>query len=129
MSFESIQSARSAREGASSHRVVCAALGAAALSLLAATAQAKDSHFDDKVAVNYADLDLSKASDTKALYSRLRNASDKVCGWHDVRDIRGRMQHQICFDTALAEAVANVDHAALTQLHDDVQRIRVAQGR
>jgi UrcA family protein len=128
MSFASMGPIRAARVGAVSARVVLAACSAAAVSLFAANAQAKQQFIEEKIIVKYADLDLSKPQDVRVLYSRLRNASDAVCGAYDVRDQRVRLLRQVCYDTALESAVVDVNRAAITELHAKTKRFQVAQG-
>lgn len=126
MSFDRIQSARA---GATSRRAVYAAFVAVAVSLCTTNLHAKENNrIEEKVVVQYSDLDLSKDGDAKALYARLQNASNAVCGWYDGRDLRIRRLHQGCYEAALEGAIADVNHSALTELHTSGRRIRVARG-
>lgn len=100
-----------------------AAVGAAALFTV-------NAHADDvipQLTVKYADLDLSKPADAKALYSRLEAASKVVCRALESREVSRRQQHQACYEQALSDAVAFVDHAGVTALYRSEGNMRIAQ--
>lgn len=122
MSSKSVQSFRSASRSA-----VWTALGAAAVSLLAANAHAGGT--PQRWAVNYADLDLSQQKDAGILYARLRFAAKALCGEADVRDLRMRRAVGVCYRETLSDAVARVNHSALSALHVSDPSMRVAQRR
>lgn len=128
MSFGSVRTVRAARVGAVSICAAWLACSAALLTLFTADAQAKDELIEEQVVVKYADLDLSQPQDVRALYSRLRNASNAVCGAYDVRDQRVRLLRQVCYDTALESAVADVNRASIIELHAKTKRFQVARG-
>ena len=99
-----------------------AALGAAAALLIsAAPARATEPQTTtEHMTVHFADLDLSKAKDTKKLYLRIRSAAEQVCGDDeplDLFDIRGARQ---CESDAIGQAVQRVNTPRLTALYDRV---------
>jgi len=104
---------------------VCALLGAAALTLLIPQAQAEEA--SAKTVVRFHDLDLRRDSDVRALYARLENAAESVCGYADARDLERVRMKERCVEETLSSAVAQVDHSAMTALHRENGRIRVAR--
>ena len=71
--------------------------------------------------VTYADLDVQKEEGASVLYRRLQQASKQVCGVESVRaagGIRERARQQECYRSTLNEAVARIDNAALTTIHE-----------
>lgn len=74
---------------------------------------------ENTVKVSFADLDLSKPAGAKALYQRLRIAADKACGLQvglrEVIDVTN--MKQTCAETALVDAVRNIDNDLLNKLH------------
>lgn len=71
-----------------------------------------------QVTVSYADLDLSKAAGAQTLYKRIKNAAARVCGSSGRYTIlEGRKAWHACYDTAVANAVAQIDRPTLTALH------------
>jgi UrcA family protein len=112
--------------GAVSSRLVCwAAVGVAAMSLFTINAHAGEA--TPQRTVRYADLDLSKSTDAKALYGRLERASKAVCRSLETREVKRMQLHQACYEEALSNAVASVDHANITALYRADGSIRVAQ--
>jgi UrcA family protein len=65
--------------------------------------------------VHAADLDLARSSDVATLYGRLKRAAVRVCVVPT--GSRFELVDEACRRRALAEAVAQVDNAALTSLH------------
>jgi UrcA family protein len=71
-----------------------------------------------KATVSYADLDLSKPAGAQTLYKRIKAAAARVCARNDNYSIlEGRRAYHACFDTAVANAVSQIDRPALTALH------------
>jgi UrcA family protein len=103
--------------------------GAAALTFFATTsfADTSDASAFPQVVVNYDHLDLAKSEDTKELYSRLQAASRRVCRPDSIKDIQQVARSRACYAQALSDAVANVDRASLTALHQTEQGTRIAQ--
>ena len=100
--------------------LILVAAGAAAW-LASAGAMAAGSDDTRSVRVSYADLDLSKAAGVDSLRSRLRQASEKVCGGSsDIRDLGTSAAQRQCSARALS--------AALEQLRTAQHAARVAAG-
>jgi UrcA family protein len=93
-------------------RTLAAAL-AVALPLAASAADSGSR----QVAVHYSDLKLNQAADVAKLYSRLKHAASTVCEEYDARSLAKLAQSRICTERALDRAVADVNVAALSQLH------------
>jgi UrcA family protein len=71
-----------------------------------------------QVTVSYADLDLSKTAGAQTLYKRIKAAAARVCGSHGrYTTLEPRKVWRNCFDTAVANAVAQIDRPTLTALH------------
>lgn len=79
------------------------------------------------VTVEYSDLDLASPNGVDRLYSRLRSAARNVCGEYEARDLRTRASARSCYVRALGEAVRDVDHAALTAMHQGNTAERLAR--
>lgn len=75
------------------------------------------------VSVPYADSNLSSTAGARALYGRLADAAEQVCGGaprpESLREIAyyGQANFNSCYDKALAEAIAKVGSARLYALH------------
>jgi UrcA family protein len=105
------------------------AFGVAALSCGAALAHPADQSDTQaaKAVVNYTDLDLSKESDVRSLYSRLQRASAKVCGdYQDLRNLAVRRAYDTCYQESLSRAVGEVNHSAVTAMFAADSRTKVA---
>jgi UrcA family protein len=65
--------------------------------------------------VHFRDLNLDRPQDVARLYSRISIAADRVCG---PRSLTGSYyksaDYTSCYADAIAQAVANVDHASVT---------------
>ena len=98
---------------------VTASLLLAALTLpgpqLVGAANAADTPI--RLVVNYANLDLSTAEGAKALYGRLRAAAEQVCAPLDRADLSLAWRYRACIQTALSNAVRDVDKPLLTQYY------------
>lgn len=92
------------------------ALGCAAMG---DRAQAADGQQPLTRAVVYGDLNLDSEQGAKVLYTRLRGAARDVCFPLESRDFKQTLWHR-CFDGALASAVAQVDRARVTALHNQL---------
>jgi len=73
---------------------------------------------EGNVVVSYADLDLARAADVRALYARIVTAAGRVCGDHDSRDARSMRNWRSCNRAAIARAVGGIDSDALGALHE-----------
>ena len=89
----------------------------ASLSAVAAT----QSQFDDgAISVSFADLNIENAAGAQVLYSRLKRASESVCGLESFRQagsLSRVAQTERCYAETLNEAVAKIDSDALTKIH------------
>lgn len=71
--------------------------------------------------VTYADLNVEKEVGAKALYRRLQHASKRVCGVESMRNaggIREISRQYRCYRETLDEAVAKIDNATLSKIHE-----------
>jgi UrcA family protein len=66
-------------------------------------------------AIEYGDLELGNSLAVDALYARIAAAAERVCGEFDGRDLRGRAAWRVCYEAAVADAVARVPHTALAE--------------
>ena len=79
-------------------------------------------------AVSFADLDLSKAAGAQTLYKRIKAAARHVCGPADrYTYLLPSKAFGKCLETAIADAVAQVDRPSLTALHKE-EASRTARG-
>lgn len=115
MSRHPMQSSASRR--ATLRSALGSVLGAAAVGLFCSAANTGE--VPEQLAVRYADLDLSSRQDSTILYKRLQRASRHVCREFESRDPSKLRLRQACYDQALTDAVASVNHAVLTALHAD----------
>ena len=72
------------------------------------------------VTVPIADLNLNNEQGAKALYQRLRDASETVCGVRIARDMKCLKSQQMsdeCYEQTLSNAVKTVNSEKLTKLH------------
>ncbi len=71
--------------------------------------------------VTYADLDVQKEEGATVLYRRLQQASKRVCGVESIKSaggIREVSEQKKCYRETLDQAVAKLDNAALTSIHE-----------
>ena len=70
--------------------------------------------------VTYSDLNVEKEEGAISLYRRLQQASKRVCGVESLNNsgsVRLISLQQSCYRETLDAAVAKIDNAALTDLH------------
>jgi UrcA family protein len=70
--------------------------------------------------VNYGDLNLDSEQGAKVLYARIRGAAGTVCSSLEGRNLTEKTLWQGCFDKAVASAVAQVNKASVTALHNQM---------
>jgi UrcA family protein len=123
--------AESLRVRRSSQRAAIAAVGVATLALFSVSATAGTSvAYVPSKRVDFEDLDLSKQSDARRLYARLRLAASEVCmGYPDARRPSPRTARGRCINEAIADAVEAIDHPNLTALHAASREVRLAQAK
>jgi len=71
--------------------------------------------------VTFSDLNVEKEAGAHALYRRLQQASKRVCGVESMKNAGGIRQisdQQRCYRDTLDAAVAKIDNATLTQIHE-----------
>jgi UrcA family protein len=68
--------------------------------------------------VRFADLSLAREAGVKVLYRRLHAAAQEVCSpLSGSRDLTLQMQWRECRDTAVKDAIAEIDHPLLSEHH------------
>jgi UrcA family protein len=73
----------------------------------------------ESVRVTYVDLDLASAHGTKLLFMRLQDAARVVCGdTFATLELSERLEMQRCQQTAIENAVVQVDRPRLTTMYD-----------
>lgn len=114
------------------NRKLAALLAAGVATVFTSTVTlAADSSRVPQVTVDYSDLDLSSQKGVDRLYTRLRTAARNVCGERATRDLSARAEARSCYVRALGDAVRDVNHVALTALHEGntVERLARLGGR
>jgi UrcA family protein len=96
-------------------------LAAAAIAAPAIGFAAAPSHFKDAgVKVSYADLDIHSKAGARVLYSRLKRASEEVCGIqsHVINgSLAMTLKARACFQETLEASVEKIDSDALEEIH------------
>lgn len=106
------------------------ALGVATLSLFALSANATSVADPSTQTVEFKDLDLSRASDAKRLYRRLRMAASEVCvNYAQSTGMPGNTPRARCEQAALTNAIEAIAHPNLTALHLESAGVKLAQGK
>ncbi len=73
---------------------------------------------DRSVTVTWADLNLGHPAGLDQLYLRLTQATKAVCSPRaDIRDTAMHRDHKACLETAMDNAVSNVGHLGLEEMH------------
>ena len=90
---------------------------AAVLGVLSLSAVLPAHAAEPRITVDYADLNLSRASDIDTLYARLERASAKVCQRNNGREHYQRRLYRECYAEALERAVSGINAVQLTKLH------------
>ncbi len=99
----------------SKHLVNLLALACAlAISGFAAAGTPKDL---PSVVVKYDDLSLNSKAGVASLHARIRNAAESVCSPLNSRVLGLREQYEICVSDAVAQGVASVGNANLSNFH------------
>ena len=71
--------------------------------------------------VTYSDLNVEKEAGAQTLYRRLQQASKRVCGVESIMNaggVRAISMAQRCYRDTLDAAVAKIDNATLTEIHE-----------
>ena len=72
------------------------------------------------VKVSYADLNIHSEAGAKALYARLKSASERVCdvgSFWEHGSITKFRDAKMCYVEVLSQAVENIDSDALSKIH------------
>jgi UrcA family protein len=64
--------------------------------------------------VHFADLDITRVEGAAALYGRIKRAARLVCDEHNSRELPRRKQYTACYETAVSNAIAQVNQPVLT---------------
>jgi len=67
--------------------------------------------------INFADLNLNRATDVALLYQRIEGAATLVCDLYSSRDLARNLRFRHCMADAIDRAVADVHAPLLTQRH------------
>jgi UrcA family protein len=71
-----------------------------------------------RIAVSYADLDLSREAGARVMLSRLEGASSSVCGgWPDIRRVDKVMAYRACTHKAMDGAVVQLGSPRVSALY------------
>jgi UrcA family protein len=97
--------------------IATALVGVVCSSFNALPAAASDSAMDQKLAVKYADLDVSTQLGAAVLYGRITSAAEAVCSPYIENDLSSKMHVHVCVDKAIRDAVATVGVPALTGIY------------
>ena len=96
-------------------------LAAAAITIPAVGLAAAPTQFGDvSVKVSYADLDIDSKAGAKVLYTRLKRASEEVCGIqsHVINgSLAATSKARTCFRETLEATVEKIDSDALSEIH------------
>jgi UrcA family protein len=80
--------------------------------------------------VGYHDADLTRPASTAKFYKRIRQAAEHVCAPQVTPGLAGKQRLQECVETAVATAVAKVNHPQLNALHSaTIDRWQLASER
>lgn len=70
------------------------------------------------ITVSYAELDINKPRGLEVLYSRIERAAKSVCGFENSpRQLSRMRQAKACYQTAVDDAVRQINRPTLTALH------------
>ena len=98
-------------------------LAALALSGLATAAPT------NSVVVKYGDLNLNSQAGIARLHKRIANAAESVCDPLETRILSLQAAYKDCVNTAVADSVAAVDNASLSQYHAHKGRFSVVAAK
>jgi UrcA family protein len=75
---------------------------------------------DTSVKVSYEDLNIHSEAGAKALYSRLKRATQKACNVESLTEhgsVDRARDARVCYDEVLSNAVEKIDSDTLTRIH------------
>jgi UrcA family protein len=99
------------------NRTTVSLLVAGVAGLMLATSAMATSAPPRSEVVRFGDLDLHTDAGINALYTRLRTASNEVCGAVGIRELTFYAAESACVERALSAAVANVHSPELSARH------------
>jgi UrcA family protein len=97
-----------------SKQILLALVGALSLAAAGGVAHADAASDVPARTVHYSDLDLNTQAGAAALYNRIRNAAEQVCGNVDSRRLDEAAAAKACVDHAVAASVSSVNNAKLS---------------
>ena len=107
--------------GKNHRKLFVSLLAAATIAIPAVGSAAAPSQLDDvSVTVSYSDLNIQSEAGARVLYTRLKRASEAVCGIqsHILNGSLARtMQARQCFRETLDASVEKIDSEALDEIH------------
>jgi UrcA family protein len=80
-----------------------------------------------QVTLQYSQAQLARISEARELYARLQTAARGVCRQISGTDLQSKRMRDDCYRDALAAAVADVNHIAVTALHNADAAVRLAR--
>lgn len=95
------------------------------LAALALSGLANAGTRDNSVVVKYGDLNLNSQAGIARLHKRISNAAESVCDQVETRILGLQGAYKECVETAIANGVAAVDNANLSQFHASKGRYSV----
>ena len=85
-----------------------------------AVAESQYDYESDAISVSFADLNIQNDAGARALYARLKQASEQVCAvesYLESGSLSRLQEAKACFTDAMDEAVATIDSDALKKIH------------
>ncbi len=72
---------------------------------------------EDRIVIDYSDVDIGTPAGASVLYQRIVNASQEVCHQESVLGLNGYFIWRKCVRDAISRAVSNVDNPLVTARH------------
>lgn len=95
------------------------------LAALALSGLANAASPTEGVVVRYGDLNLNSQAGIARLHKRISNAAESVCDQLETRILGLQAAYQQCVDQAVANGVAAVDNANLSQFHASKGKVAI----
>jgi UrcA family protein len=99
-------------------RLIAGAIVTALISSFSSIASAAEGTDSLQKTVKYADVSVASAHGAATLYNRIRSASEEVCSPLVHGDLSSKMKADACMHKAIADAVSQVNHPALTAVYN-----------
>ena len=97
--------------------------------LVASVAMGAASAADDRIVIDYSDVDATTAVGAQVLYQRIVNASQEVCHQESVLGVHGYFIWRKCVQDAISGAVSNLDNPLVTTQSHGQTRGRLYSSR